>query len=361
MPDLEDFRGRGRWTKNDLDEFLQEDFVEGEALDYKAGAWVAPPGTTSLTSEAKKNLRRWIVSFANSKGGLLFVGVPEDPAKKGRPGTPDGVPAGVWGLGGASSRITDILSNHIHPALLVHPRVHSIPLQGTSEVIVVDIPQTSFPCHRLLEGQRPVPIRMGDQTVDAPSYFVDALEGRRGLVRPFLRLIHVYGKARGNGNELFERFKVANYGTASITNLQIGVVMSRARVRQPLLKIIPRAGVAATGFKETSAGGPLPEPLRALFAAQSSTTRVAVSQEPILPLQEVDFEAGFEQVLRDGGPGEDPIVGRYVPWGIWVVAEGIAPEFVAFHGGRSNVGPSFETLEGPPYDLDRPDPHVIHV
>lgn len=356
MPDFTDFLRKEDWTPADLAEFLRARFREGDRLEYKEAQWIlsrVPP--LSFDGEGKKNLRRWVTAFANAGGGLLVIGVTADPKDKGLPGQADPVPRSVWGSGGARTRLLDALANKVHPRLFPAPLVHVIPHGENADVIILDVPEVSmFPYHRVLDEEGSVPIRDGDSVRNAAPWLISALEGRRGLNRPVLTLTRIPGKSRSENGVLAEGFRISNHGTTSIHNLQIGLVMSKTRVKKPWFNVLASSpDGSATLYPETRFGS-LPDPLRSVFRCKESTAMIGVAQRPLLPMQDFDIEAGYEARVDIGG--------RWVVWGIWVMGENIPrPEVKAFHGGRSTYGSRFEEVIGPSFDLDAGDPDDIRA
>lgn len=167
-------------TEADLEALLQPfPAREGLHLDYKRGEWLKEP------SRAAADLRKWISSFANSDGGALVVGVPDERA--GDADTPPWTVMGCRPPGKGS--LSDWASDALWPLRMVPPpAVHVIPTPDASygpEVLVV---ATDRSVHRLVScfesGKKVTYFRHGHSTHEADPWLLeDLLTSRRSRPR----------------------------------------------------------------------------------------------------------------------------------------------------------------------------------
>ncbi len=121
---------------NDLNELINIGVPEGPNIDYKRDLY-------GNSDEDKKELLKDVSSFANSFGGHLIIGMKEV----------NGVPTEISGLRNINPdqeilRITNLTRDGIEPRI-TGLKIKSIPLESNNYVLVIRIPRSWNPPHRV--------------------------------------------------------------------------------------------------------------------------------------------------------------------------------------------------------------------
>jgi hypothetical protein len=151
-------------SPKDVDDFIQS-FEEDQYLDYKNGA---------ITSKAQREkgkavIRQYVSAFANSEGGLLVVGVADQPRE---------ISACIRG-GGPLDRWAESLLVDMAPRLSPPPRIQVVnhPM-GPILVVAVGRSPEFVPC--IEARQEKFFLRVHQTTFEAPPFLIsDLLLGRR--------------------------------------------------------------------------------------------------------------------------------------------------------------------------------------
>lgn len=111
-----------------------------------------------LKREVTDELKKEIVSFANSYGGTIYIGIEDDGKIKG-----------VSDVDGTMLKITSMIRDAIHPDITMFVRVHSDKMKD-HDVILIDISEgTNKPYHIAKNGLKPsgVYVRQGSASAQA--------------------------------------------------------------------------------------------------------------------------------------------------------------------------------------------------
>lgn len=160
--------------------FLLMRIPESTVLDYK---W-----EVDLTKSSHKvKLAKWIAALANTRGGVLLLGVKED----GDTGEPDPeeplrpvvTPPNVELV----QQITNVVNGLVHPRPIYH--VFPIPA-GDGHAAVICVPASPNRPHVVQEGnEHVVPVRRGTSTVSASREELDQLYADRLATRTTLEQV----------------------------------------------------------------------------------------------------------------------------------------------------------------------------
>ena len=148
----------------ELDEFLSKHHSEDLYLEYKHG------GELTDRRKAARTIRQYLSGFANSEGGVLFVGVDETSWSVASQPALGGGDLAQW-----ASRCLDPIAPYFSPV----PRF-SIVKHERGDVLIASTARSLglVPC--LEEGKIVYYFRFHDETLEAPEYLVsDLLLGRR--------------------------------------------------------------------------------------------------------------------------------------------------------------------------------------
>jgi hypothetical protein len=121
--------GDGTWTEDILGEYLGRE--ESIRMEFKSGRLMEQPA-----EKVAETLSKEVSGFANTEGGLLFLGLAEE---KGIATQLDGVPAELW----SPHRLQQIIESNISPSL-ARIRIHCVPLSvasGARVVFVIEVPK----------------------------------------------------------------------------------------------------------------------------------------------------------------------------------------------------------------------------
>jgi len=215
--------------------------AEDTWLDYKGGEW-----TLAVDSKpAKDELRRDLTAFANSEGGCLVVGVPQEPNKEhGAPSRPERVEGCHGDIDGAVE-VANAVSRNLAGLALPPPRaVRRVTFPDGRVVLIIAVPRSG----------RLVPVRhhdgmahffrIGDGKQRAPEYLVaDLMFGRREGADLRLRLAEFDVRNAGSGIVVNPHWVIENHSAAEATRVQCGVVFwTSAHGAQPVVDSHPIHG-----------------------------------------------------------------------------------------------------------------------
>jgi len=197
-----------------LDDLLCRKVDEGLHLDYKHGKELADQRKGAVT------LRQYISAFANSAGGTLIVGV--DRASRSVTGcaVPRGGDVSEW-----TSRCLTPIAPYLSPSPRIHTLKHSHGL-----VLVAAVYRSSALVPVAEGGQLAYYVRIGDQTLKAPTYLMaDLVLGRRATPRVRIGSVSLTSVSfeRAGTDELMRldlHFSVENEGLSWATDVRVGIV-----------------------------------------------------------------------------------------------------------------------------------------
>lgn len=218
---LERVMAGGQLTPRDIDELVSSRTAEDQFLDYKHGDELAKK------KDAARTVREYVTAFANSSGGLLLVGIdaPEDKAAPWKvtgavaPGNHD---LARW----ASNCLTGEVGQFSPP-----PRIQVVNHPAGS-VLAVSALRAPNLIPLVRAGQLAYFFRLGDQTIEAPSFLIgDLLLGRRQQPRFDLSCQSVHLRSAKDPNSptglaFHVSFDVAarNVGLQWAEELRLGIV-----------------------------------------------------------------------------------------------------------------------------------------
>lgn len=325
---VDEFVDLDSWTENTLQQFLALEASESQFIEYKGGDWI----TGRSRSQARSKIRKYVTAFANSGGGLLFIGVREDQSERHQPGVPDGIPTTYWNASDAQEFLRNSLNCKIFPALFPFPRIHCVALsdpQG-SETIVIDVRETVQPFHQVSDGGGKIWLRFGDEIRECPPWLERTLLRERGLNRPILELVGPTSlSAEGRRVEL--TFSLSNYGSGASSGFQVGVVANRRQtegVIQPGIPDYPTGSYTPDPILEGVSS--LPLPLRPYFEIAEPIVSVLLCKDILkggfLPYQQHEILTGL-----DGLMVEDAKLG------LWIIADGCAQPIIEAYALTSAI------------------------
>ena len=165
-----------------LDEVIAT-IPEGQLLDYKDGKLTHK----GRVDEGKRTIREWVSGFANAEGGVLIVGVTEEPKD-----APKAIscchrvgqePLDIW-----SEKLLERMTGYLSPA----PRFQVVPHSaGEVLVIAVDRAPQLVPCVESRELK--YFLRIHTSTLEVPPFLIsDLVLGRRRHPAIDLTLKHAF-------------------------------------------------------------------------------------------------------------------------------------------------------------------------
>ena len=131
-------------TFDDIQAFCEQQTAEGLQLDYK--------------EQIPNDLAKTVAAFANTRGGLLLLGIAADKTTN-KPKVPI---QGMDGAVGLSERITQICRDGIHPGII--PEISSpitVPDSENKVVLALRVDESSESPHSISNGTQ-VYVRTGD-------------------------------------------------------------------------------------------------------------------------------------------------------------------------------------------------------
>lgn len=188
---LEEFYSGDKPIEKMLEQFLEYKIKEDLYLEYKNA------GIIQRDDGAAAEIRKYVSGFANSDGGIFFIGVDEKEFKVVNTIPPGGGDLSEW----ASRCLTPIATHFSTP-----PRIFNIKHKdGNVLAIVVDRSINLIPVTE--KNVLVYYMRFNDQTLGAPEYLVaDVLLSRKA--RPYLQITHYEMiNHRLNGQETFTQYE----------------------------------------------------------------------------------------------------------------------------------------------------------
>lgn len=161
-------------------EFLVSRIPESTVLDYKWKVDLTKP-------DHKQKLARWIAGLANTRGGILLLGVKED----GDTGEPDPseplYPVAVPESVELSQQITNVVQDLVYPVPFFD--IIPIPVEGGHAAVII-VPASPDRPHVVQQGKdHIVPVRRGTSTVGASREELDRLYADRLATRSTLEQV----------------------------------------------------------------------------------------------------------------------------------------------------------------------------
>ena len=212
---INDLREKDNWTITDVQSLIREQVEESHFIEFKSGIGV------NQRDELKREIRRWVSSFQNSSGGLLFLGIG---AKQNKPNLPDrieGVDNRLFDKNGPSKWIEDVIKNGIFPPLspfpLIFPSIAD-PSDINKSIIIIKVHETSAVLHKI-ELEDKYYRRYNFQTVPMDDWEIRAILFGR-IPQP--SLIIDSQPTEIQGSPIFSSEKGA-IDTCSIPNFQIAI------------------------------------------------------------------------------------------------------------------------------------------
>ncbi len=193
--------GPSGFSADMLESFLRAKVEEGLNLDYKHIAAVENPD----------KLAQAVTAFANAEGGLIILGVEEEPERDESGQTVRIWPGRItWGDKSlAREKVETILVTRTHPPI-PGLRIHPVRNESGQPVFLVDVPQSPRPPHQAPDKR--YYLRYNFQNLQMDHYQVEALFHKRlrPALRPVLQVIRI-GK---DGKEVDLRLGLENEGGA---------------------------------------------------------------------------------------------------------------------------------------------------
>lgn len=199
-------------TSDELDDFIAT-LPEDQHLDYKDGAVTGK----QKREEAKLVVRQYVSGFANAEGGILVIGVSDQPRKVAPCKQIGRTPLDSW----AGTLLQDMA-----PYLSPPPRIQAVEHRKGS-VLVIAVARTPefVPCVEARQWK--YYLRLHDSTIEVPSFLItDLVLGRRqhptievscrcGQLPPHL-------EDRAGSPSLY--FAAENLGFVTAEHLELGIV-----------------------------------------------------------------------------------------------------------------------------------------
>jgi hypothetical protein len=127
------------------------------------------------------DLGKYVAAFANTAGGLIFLGVKADKLAKGKQNIPSGLPGIDLGTD-ASARITATISSTVNPRPKFQIGQYVLPTSGKSVIVIRVEEGDILPYEYERTGDYEIPVRVHDITRQASLREIqDLLEKRRLL------------------------------------------------------------------------------------------------------------------------------------------------------------------------------------
>ena len=166
-PDLMDFLSTDRWTLDHLSDLISFGVREGIHIDYKAGSLIG----RRVSKEQRRDIRRFVVGFANADGGVIVLGMDEN----------GGIPTALAPIpdvppNGLTEWFTRLMNEAVSPKLHPPPEIHEIKDGEATRYAVLVVRPHDAGLARVRMGDRFVfPCRMGDSVIDLDDWFVQAV------------------------------------------------------------------------------------------------------------------------------------------------------------------------------------------